>query len=219
MELSELKLVVASNLIKLRTGAGMTQAELGAKINYSDKSISKWERADAIPDAYVLLQLASIFGVTVDYILSSHDKWEPPAANIDPDKQPRYSVNMIIAIVIIAIMTIDLSIFVVLWMAIDRLVPLVFLPGITVSVLVYFILDCTLKKGRYLPYALSLFIICFFVCVYVFVPQVNWQFFLLLIPAIAIVFMACNVKRKKRQLPLKDTGDEPQPVETADREA
>ena len=36
MELSELKLVTASNIIKLRTGAGMTQAELGAALNYSD---------------------------------------------------------------------------------------------------------------------------------------------------------------------------------------
>ena len=48
MELSELKLISASNLINLRTAAGMTQAELGAALNYSDKTISKWERAEAI---------------------------------------------------------------------------------------------------------------------------------------------------------------------------
>ena len=77
MQLDELKLVTAGNLINLRTGAGMTQAELGAKLNYSDKSISKWERGEAIPDAYVLTQMADLFGVSVDYILSSHDAWEP----------------------------------------------------------------------------------------------------------------------------------------------
>ena len=64
MQLEELKLVTAANLIKLRTGAGMTQAELGAQLNYSDKSISKWERGEAIPDAYVLTQIAALFGVT-----------------------------------------------------------------------------------------------------------------------------------------------------------
>ena len=42
MQLSELKLVSASNIIKLRTENEMTQAELGAKLNYSDKTISKW---------------------------------------------------------------------------------------------------------------------------------------------------------------------------------
>ena len=77
MELSELKLISASNIIRLRTEAGMTQAELGAKLNYSDKTISKWERGEAIPDAYVLTQLAAMFGVTVDYLLSSHTDWEP----------------------------------------------------------------------------------------------------------------------------------------------
>ena len=65
MQLSELKLISASNIIKLRTGAGLTQAELGEKLNYSDKTISKWERGEAIPDAYVLTQMAEIFGVTV----------------------------------------------------------------------------------------------------------------------------------------------------------
>ena len=69
IELTELKLVTASNIINERTKAGMTQAELGAKLNYSDKSVSKWERGEAIPDAFVLTQMAELFGVTVDYLL------------------------------------------------------------------------------------------------------------------------------------------------------
>ena len=66
MQLEELRLITASNIIKLRTGAGMTQAELGQRLNYSDKSISKWERGEAIPDAFVLTQMAALFGVTVE---------------------------------------------------------------------------------------------------------------------------------------------------------
>ena len=38
--MDELKLIFASNLIRLRTAAGMTQAELGEQLNYSDKSVS-----------------------------------------------------------------------------------------------------------------------------------------------------------------------------------
>ena len=52
----------------------MTQAELGQRLNYSDKSISKWERGEAIPDAFVLTQMAELFGVTVDYLLCREDK-------------------------------------------------------------------------------------------------------------------------------------------------
>ena len=75
--MDDLKLIFASNLIKLRTEAGMTQADLGEKINYSDKTVSKWERAEALPDASVLKKMAEIFGVSVDYLINSHDQWEP----------------------------------------------------------------------------------------------------------------------------------------------
>ena len=66
----------------------MTQAELGQRLNYSDKSISKWERGEAIPDAFVLTQMAELFGVTVDYLLSSHDAWEKPKDEDEEDQKP-----------------------------------------------------------------------------------------------------------------------------------
>ena len=72
--MDERKATIASNLIKLRLAAGMTQAELGEKLNYSDKSISKWERGDVTTDVFVLMQIAEIFGVDVDYLLKPfHD--------------------------------------------------------------------------------------------------------------------------------------------------
>lgn len=49
-----------------RKAAGLTQAELAQKINYSDKSVSKWESANGVPDVYILLQLAELYGVTVN---------------------------------------------------------------------------------------------------------------------------------------------------------
>lgn len=69
----ELKKIVARNISCLRTSLGMTQLELGERINYSDKAVSRWERADALPDASVLLKMSEIFGVSVDYILHPHD--------------------------------------------------------------------------------------------------------------------------------------------------
>ncbi|MBQ6550569.1 MAG: helix-turn-helix domain-containing protein [Lachnospiraceae bacterium] len=46
--MNDLKLIFASNLIRLRREAGLTQAMLAEKINYSDKSVSKWERGDSL---------------------------------------------------------------------------------------------------------------------------------------------------------------------------
>ena len=58
--MEELKKIVAANLTALRTAKGMTQLELGEMISYSDKAISKWERGESIPDAFVLLKLKEL---------------------------------------------------------------------------------------------------------------------------------------------------------------
>ena len=73
-KLDELKSVVAENLKALRTTAGLTQGELAERLNYSDKAVSKWERGESLPDVQVLKQLADMYGVGVDYLLSSDHK-------------------------------------------------------------------------------------------------------------------------------------------------
>ena len=109
MQLEELKLITASNIINLRTQAGMTQAELGSKLNYSDKTISKWERAEAIPDAFVLKQMGELFGVSVDNLLSSHDEWKPIPTEEPETEQVSYSTGRIIAIAVIGVWTLALT--------------------------------------------------------------------------------------------------------------
>ena len=201
MELNELKLVTASNIIKLRTQKGMTQAELGALLNYSDKTISKWERGEAIPDAYVLTQLSALFGVSVDFILSSHDKWEKPKEN--EVEEVRYSVEHIIAIVVIGVSTAFLIAFVTLWLM-DVVEWRLFLFALSAAILAYMIMICIFKRTRQLQYVIALFVASLFVIVYFFLPTANpWQLFLILIPAEAIVFLACNVKKRRRPHPKK----------------
>ncbi len=68
--MDELKETIAGNLVHLRTQAKLTQLQLAEKLNYSDKAVSKWERGEAIPDLRVLIQLAEIYGITVDDIIS-----------------------------------------------------------------------------------------------------------------------------------------------------
>ena len=69
--MEELKSVIANNITELRKESGLTQLELAEKLNYSDKAVSKWERAESLPDVSVLQQIADMFDVTVDYLLKS----------------------------------------------------------------------------------------------------------------------------------------------------
>ena len=200
IELTELKLVTASNIINQRTKAGMTQAELGAKLNYSDKSVSKWERGEAIPDAYVLSEMAELFGVTVDYLLSSHTDWEPPKEEKPEEEAPKYSVDIIIAIAILGIWTMSLTAFVVLWLLGTLWWP-VFAVALTVSLLTYMVLLCVFKRTKYLQFVIAAFVLSVFFLLYVLLPQKPWQLFLIAIPALIIVFLSCNIHIKPGTLP------------------
>ena len=63
MEEFEFKKIVAENLVRERRESGLTQLDIAKKLNYSDKAVSKWERGEAVPEAYVLKQLATIYNV------------------------------------------------------------------------------------------------------------------------------------------------------------
>lgn len=70
----DLRPIIAKNIAKLRTDNKMTQLTLAEVLNYSDKAVSKWERAEALPDVTVLKQIADYFGVSVDYLLEPQHK-------------------------------------------------------------------------------------------------------------------------------------------------
>lgn len=200
MQLDELKLVAAGNLINLRTASGMTQAELGAKLNYSDKSISKWERGEAIPDAYVLTQLAELFGVTVDYILSSHTDWEPTVAPEDPKRDVVYSTSVITAIAVLGVWTLALTAFVTLWLAVDQVRWQIFVAAFPVSVLTWMVLMCVFKRTRRLKFMVALFVLSLFVALYLLLLHINpWQIFLIAVLAEVIVFLSFHVQKKPRK--------------------
>jgi transcriptional regulator with XRE-family HTH domain len=83
MAMSDLKDIIAKNLIRLRQEAGLTQLQLAEMLNYSDKAVSKWERGESIPDLRVLIQLAGLYHIKVDDIISEQpEKVVKPKINL-----------------------------------------------------------------------------------------------------------------------------------------
>lgn len=70
MDLEKLKYQIGANISGYRKDAGLTQASLAEKLNYSDKAVSKWERGESMPDVLTLVQLADQFGITVNDLLA-----------------------------------------------------------------------------------------------------------------------------------------------------
>lgn len=66
------------NILKeLRLQAGMTQKDLAAKIGVTKSVISYYELRDRSPSPEVLIKLANIFHVSVDYLLGRESRQEP----------------------------------------------------------------------------------------------------------------------------------------------
>ncbi|MBR3879409.1 MAG: helix-turn-helix transcriptional regulator [Clostridia bacterium] len=85
----DIKNTVAKNIAELRQANNMTQLDLAEKLNYSDKTISKWERAESTPDVSVLIEIAELFGVTLDYMVAE----EHPIEEICEEKEKRERFN------------------------------------------------------------------------------------------------------------------------------
>lgn len=73
MDGEKLKRQIGANIASYRKRESMTQAGLAEKINYSDKAVSKWERGESIPDVLILVQLAELFGITVNELVQNPD--------------------------------------------------------------------------------------------------------------------------------------------------
>ncbi len=70
--MSNIKENIAKNLTRLRKEYNLTQTELATKLNYTDKSVSKWEHGESLPPIETLKELADLYGVSLDYLLEDN---------------------------------------------------------------------------------------------------------------------------------------------------
>lgn len=189
------KLVVAQNIFYLRTQNQMTQLELAKKLNYSDKAISKWERGDGIPDAYVLKKMSELFGVTVDYILTEHNEQE---RKVDTNTAQRAKA-MLANVIMISIATVALLVFVILaiatkiyhWQIFIYTIPAIIIVGIVFS----FILKNKIM-GIISVSALmwSILLVVYFALWSFRNSYATWMILLIGIPAQVIVLLSFKIK-------------------------
>ena len=78
----EFRKKLSDNLIKYRKLNGLTQAELADCISYSDKSVSKWERGEGVPDVFVLLNIARLYAVSVSELIGEAGESRETAAMV-----------------------------------------------------------------------------------------------------------------------------------------
>ncbi len=196
--MEETRLVLASNIIKLRQKAGMTQVELGERLNYSDKTISKWERADALPDVLVLKQLGELFHVSLDDLLTAHDRWERPQSEEVKGFLHKYSATAITLVSIAGIWTVAILIFAILWI-LGSIEPSIFMYSVPASLTTYLVLHSLWRGGKYNAYIVGALVVSIISAVYVALIRYHmWQLFLIVIPAEIVVFLSFRIKKARK---------------------
>lgn len=56
-------------IAQLRKDAGLTQAQLGELVGVTNKTVSRWENGNYMPDLDTCLHLSDLFGITVNELL------------------------------------------------------------------------------------------------------------------------------------------------------
>ena len=72
MEIDKLKLQIGANIAMHRKQAGLTQAGLAEKLNYSNKAISRWESGEVIPDVLTLNKICELFNIPISQIFEEN---------------------------------------------------------------------------------------------------------------------------------------------------
>lgn len=196
----ELKQIIADNISTLRREAGMTQFDLAEKLNYSDKAVSKWERAESIPDVTVLKAIADLFGVSVDYLLAAEHESEE--AMPEPVKRRRLNNHASITCISILIVWLMATFIFVMF---DMISPsfkvywLSFVYAVPVSMIVWLVFNSIWFNRRRNFLIISLLVWTLLISLYLSLLPAGfnvWQIFVLGIPGQAIIFLWSRIRGK-----------------------
>ena len=196
--MEDLKNVLAENLIKYRKAANLTQAELAEKINYSDKAVSKWERAAGMPDVDVLKQIADLFGVTVDDMLTKSDK--PARVKRKINLLTRTNVT-ICSVLLVWLVATAIFVFTLLAAPEIKNMWLAFVYAVPASCIVLLVFNCIWGKPFLSIVIITGLIFSLAAAIYVTVPFRNsWLLFIFFIPLelLNIIYFSLMIKNKSK---------------------
>lgn len=181
-----LRKTVAKNIAAYRKAHHDTQLDLATKLNYSDKSVSKWERGESLPDVYILSQIADLYGVSVSALIG---EIQPPR-----ESKPHYHMFILLLSLALtmAVATLLFSMFMICkvdypaWMFFVYALPVcsiicivftslwwgILWQGVSVSALIW-----TLGLSLYLSFELENVSLIFLVCAALQVLTVLWEVF------------------------------------------
>lgn len=198
--MDDIKKVIGHNITDLRKKAGWTQVELAAKLNYSDKAISKWERAESVPDVAILKEIADLFGMTVDYLLEGTHQKSATIVTEETSKTKKRNRLIITLLSVCLVFLIDTILFVILGLlptTLTRSLWMIFVYSLPAALVVLLVFNSIWGKRRVNFLIISLLVWSILLCVYLMFLSHNISLiFIIGIPAQIILILWANLKFK-----------------------
>ena len=198
--MQDLKFIIAKNIQKLRQEKGMTQLELAERLNYSDKSVSKWERGESLPDIVVLKSIADLFEVTLDYLVEEEHSGNPVTKEM-LDKNYRRNCYIITGISIFIVALMATLIYVILAMIFPqtRYPWLCYVYAVPAAIIVWLVFNSIWFNPRRNFLIVSLLVWSLLLALYLTFSMLGfyiWPIILVGIPAQVIIWMWSKLKNK-----------------------
>lgn len=189
------KSTVSKNIVRLRQASGMTQAELAAKLNYSDKAVSKWERGESLPDVAVLSQIADLFQVSLDWLVRGEVMSAEPAVK----ERSKLNRTLVTVMSIILVWLVASLVFTVIHLITGGNVVnvLVFIYAVPASLIVWLVFNSIWfrPKLNYLIISLLMWSLLATIQLSILPFGYNvWPIYLVGIPAQVIIFIWSKLK-------------------------
>lgn len=199
--MKSLQEILIANIVKLRRDRQLTQSELGERINYSDKTISKWENGDSCPNIEAVYRLAQFYGVTVDDLLS--DVFEVPEATLEEaqdaiakSRQSRYRKIVIALLSVVTVWTIAVFVFMYEMLRGQPGSWLAFIDALPASCVVLLVFNSLWGKAKFNYIIISVLLWVFITSVFLHLLSYNlWMAYLLGIPIQIAVILWSQLKK------------------------
>ncbi len=193
--MKDIRQIVAHNLVTLRKQNKLTQIELAAKINYSDKAISRWENGEVLPDLQILQSLSEVYNVPLSYMIEQHSENEKPKT-----KNNNWLLGMFFAIMVVWFIATIIFVYVKIFD--DWAFWQIFVFAFSVSSLVarlYCGKWCQNKLYNML--ASSSFMWSLITSIYLYFLELNlWLIFLVGVPSQICLIISMFIKNKKDKI-------------------
>ena len=179
--MNDIKDNIAKNISMLRTERNMTQPELAKRLNYSDKSVSKWENGISTPPIDVLKEIADIFEVTLDDLVRDPEAGEYDRIYTAKENKPNKIVITLLAIILVWLIVIVMYVYG--SVLADENYWQLFVYAVPVSAVVALVFNCLWGKRSYTFILVSVIIWSTLASLYLSFLEYNpWMIFIVGVP-------------------------------------